>query len=45
MKTSKLTVLAVLLSTVMLNGCVAVVAGGAAVATKPRQTRVPSAPK
>ncbi|SQI43189.1 Osmotically-inducible protein Y precursor [Leminorella richardii] len=34
MKTSKLTVLAVLLSTVMLNGCVAVVAGGAAVATK-----------
>lgn len=34
MKIHKLTVLAVLLSTVMLNGCVAVVAGGAAVATK-----------
>ncbi|GKX56431.1 osmotically-inducible protein OsmY [Leminorella grimontii] len=34
MKIHKLTVLAVLLSTVVLNGCVAVVAGGAAVATK-----------
>ncbi|GKX59968.1 division/outer membrane stress-associated lipid-binding lipoprotein [Leminorella grimontii] len=34
MKIHKLTVLAVLLSTVVLNGCVAVVAGGGAVATK-----------
>ncbi len=34
MKIHKLTVLAVLLSTVVVNGCGAVVAGGAAVATK-----------